>query len=163
MGTLATRLVLLPPRDPESKGVVERRNGWFETSFMPGRTFASPADFTERPILDLLRHVAAPDPRAIAIVGIEERLTYAELLDRVQRIARYIAVTVPVGTGAVEVGAVTESVVVSGQLPYINTDNPEVGTNLNRADLLDVPLSISGGRYPEALAYSIMPGAAGGT
>jgi hypothetical protein len=45
MGTLATRLVLLPPRDPESKGIVERRNGWFETSFMPGRSFASPADF----------------------------------------------------------------------------------------------------------------------
>ena len=45
MGTLATRLVLLRPRDPESKGVVERRNGWFETSFMPGRDFASPADF----------------------------------------------------------------------------------------------------------------------
>lgn len=45
MGTLATKLVLLPPRDPESKGVVERRNGWFETSFMPGRTFSSPADF----------------------------------------------------------------------------------------------------------------------
>nr|WP_220476275.1 IS21 family transposase [Microcella alkalica] len=45
MGTLATRLVLLPPNDPESKGVVERRNGWFETSFMPGRSFASPADF----------------------------------------------------------------------------------------------------------------------
>ena len=31
--------------DPESKGVVERRNGFFETSFMPGRDFASPADF----------------------------------------------------------------------------------------------------------------------
>jgi len=45
MGTLASRLVLLPPRDPESKGLVERRNGWFETSFMPGRAFASPADF----------------------------------------------------------------------------------------------------------------------
>ena len=45
MGTLATKLVLLPPRDPESKGVVERRNGWFETSFMPGRTFTCPADF----------------------------------------------------------------------------------------------------------------------
>jgi transposase len=45
MGTLASRLVLLPPRDPESKGLVERRNGWFETSFMPGRSFASPADF----------------------------------------------------------------------------------------------------------------------
>jgi transposase len=48
MGTLATRLVLLPPRDPESKGVVERRNGWFETSFMPGRGFASPADFNDQ-------------------------------------------------------------------------------------------------------------------
>lgn len=45
MGTLATRLVLLPPKDPESKGIVERRNGWFETSFMPGRVFTSPADF----------------------------------------------------------------------------------------------------------------------
>jgi hypothetical protein len=45
MGTLATRLVLLPPKDPESKGIVERRNGWFETSFMPGRSFESPSDF----------------------------------------------------------------------------------------------------------------------
>lgn len=45
MGTLATRLVLLPPNDPESKGLLERRNGWFETSFMPGRSFTSPADF----------------------------------------------------------------------------------------------------------------------
>ena len=48
MGTLATKLVLLPPRDPESKGLVERRNGWFETSFMPGRSFASPVDFNEQ-------------------------------------------------------------------------------------------------------------------
>ncbi len=45
MGTLATTLVTLPPRDPESKGIVERRNGYFETSFMPGRHFTSPADF----------------------------------------------------------------------------------------------------------------------
>ncbi len=44
-GTLATRLHRLRPRDPESKGIVERRNQFFETSFMPGRTFASPADF----------------------------------------------------------------------------------------------------------------------
>ena len=39
-GTLATTLVRLPPRDPESKGIVERRNRFFETSFMPGRDFA---------------------------------------------------------------------------------------------------------------------------
>ena len=44
-GTLATTLQRLKPYDPESKGVVERRNGFFETSFMPGREFASPADF----------------------------------------------------------------------------------------------------------------------
>lgn len=44
-GTLATRIVQLRPRDPESKGIVERRNGYFETSFLPGRVFASPADF----------------------------------------------------------------------------------------------------------------------
>lgn len=48
MGTLATKLVLLRPRDPESKGIVERRNGWFEKSFMPGRSFASPADFNQQ-------------------------------------------------------------------------------------------------------------------
>ncbi len=44
-GTLATRIVQLKPYDPESKGIVERRNQFFETSFMPGRTFTSPADF----------------------------------------------------------------------------------------------------------------------
>jgi transposase len=45
IGTLATKLVQLPPNDPQSKGIVERRNGFFETSFMPGRSFTSPADF----------------------------------------------------------------------------------------------------------------------
>jgi transposase len=47
-GTLATTLQRLKPKDPESKGVVERRNGYFETSFMPGRDFASPADFNSQ-------------------------------------------------------------------------------------------------------------------
>jgi Integrase core domain len=37
--------VQLRPRDPESNGIVERHNGYFETSFLPGRSFASPADF----------------------------------------------------------------------------------------------------------------------
>jgi len=44
-GTLATTLQRLKPYDPESKGIVERRNGFFETSFMPGRDFSSPGDF----------------------------------------------------------------------------------------------------------------------
>jgi transposase len=44
-GTLATQIRLAPPRDPEFKGMVERTNGFLETSFLPGRTFASPIDF----------------------------------------------------------------------------------------------------------------------
>lgn len=44
-GTLATRIKLAPPRDPEFKGMVERNNQFLETSFLPGRQFASPADF----------------------------------------------------------------------------------------------------------------------
>jgi hypothetical protein len=44
-GTLATRIVQLRPYDPESKGIVERANGYLETSFLPGRAFTSPADF----------------------------------------------------------------------------------------------------------------------
>ena len=44
-GTLATRITLAPPRDPEFKGVVERNNGFLETSFLPGRSFTSPEDF----------------------------------------------------------------------------------------------------------------------
>jgi transposase len=44
-GTLATQIRLAPPRDPEFKGMVERANGYLETSFLPGRSFASPHDF----------------------------------------------------------------------------------------------------------------------
>lgn len=44
-GTLATRIKLAPPRDPEYKGMVERANGFLETSFLPGRVFSSPGDF----------------------------------------------------------------------------------------------------------------------
>ena len=47
-GTLATTIRLAPRRDPEFKGMVERANGFLETSFLPGRTFASPRDFNEQ-------------------------------------------------------------------------------------------------------------------
>jgi transposase len=47
-GTLATRIRLAPPRDPEFKGLVERTNGYLETLFLPGRRFASPADFNDQ-------------------------------------------------------------------------------------------------------------------
>ncbi|WFE93541.1 IS21 family transposase [Micromonospora sp. WMMD987] len=44
-GTIGVRIRLAPRRDPEFKGLVERRNGFFETSFLPGRVFTSPFDF----------------------------------------------------------------------------------------------------------------------
>jgi transposase len=44
-GTLATKVVICRPADPEAKGLVERANGYLETSFLPGRTFTGPADF----------------------------------------------------------------------------------------------------------------------
>jgi transposase len=44
-GVLGAKIVLVGPADPEAKGLVERANGYLETSFLPGRTFASPADF----------------------------------------------------------------------------------------------------------------------
>jgi len=44
-GTLGTRIYQTPARDPESKGVVERANGYLETSFMPGRSFTGPGDY----------------------------------------------------------------------------------------------------------------------
>ncbi len=44
-GTLGMGVVVLRPADPESKGVVERHNGYLETSFLPGRRFSSPQDF----------------------------------------------------------------------------------------------------------------------
>jgi transposase len=44
-GTLGTKVIVCKPADPEAKGLVERANGYLETSFLPGRTFTSPGDF----------------------------------------------------------------------------------------------------------------------
>ena len=44
-GTLGIGVHQCRPRDPEAKGLVERINGYFETSFLPGRTFTGPGDF----------------------------------------------------------------------------------------------------------------------
>jgi hypothetical protein len=44
-GTLAMGSIVLAKGHPERKGVVERANGYLETSFMPGRRFADRDDF----------------------------------------------------------------------------------------------------------------------
>lgn len=44
-GSLGMKVIACQPGDPEAKGLVERFNGYLETSFLPGRRFSSPADF----------------------------------------------------------------------------------------------------------------------
>ena len=44
-GTLGMGVIVCDPGDPEAKGLVERFNGYLETSFLPGRRFSSPQDF----------------------------------------------------------------------------------------------------------------------
>jgi transposase len=44
-GSLGMGSVVLAKGHPERKGVVERHNGYLETSFLPGRSFAGPDDF----------------------------------------------------------------------------------------------------------------------
>lgn len=55
-GTLGTRIYQVAVREPEHKGIVERGNDFYETSYMPGRSFASPAE--QNPTVSKIR----PDP-----------------------------------------------------------------------------------------------------
>jgi len=48
LGELRLGWRFLEPKDPESKGVVERLQGYLETSFEPGRRFAGELDFQEQ-------------------------------------------------------------------------------------------------------------------
>ena len=44
-GTLGAKVLVCKPADPEAKGLIERAHDYLERSFLPGRTFAGPADF----------------------------------------------------------------------------------------------------------------------
>lgn len=47
-GVLGMGAHVLKGRFPEGKGVIERTNGYFETSFLPGRSFTDVADFNSQ-------------------------------------------------------------------------------------------------------------------
>jgi transposase len=47
-GTLGAKVLVLRPREPEHKGSIERAHDYLERSFLPGRTFASPAEFNSQ-------------------------------------------------------------------------------------------------------------------
>jgi transposase len=44
-GTLATKVLVCKPADPEAKGLIERCHDYLERSFLPGRAFTGPEDF----------------------------------------------------------------------------------------------------------------------
>jgi len=60
-----------------------------------------------------------------------------------------------------EVGALTETVEVTAQVPRVQTDSPQVGTSLTSRAIVDLPLSFAGARSPEAFAYRLTPGVTG--
>ena len=60
-----------------------------------------------------------------------------------------------------QLGSVAETVEVSGELPRLQTDSPEVGTSLSSTQMKDLPMSIAGGRNVENFAYAITPGVSG--
>jgi transposase len=63
-GTLGARVVVCKPADPEAKGLIERAHDYLERSFLPGRAFTSPADFSTQ-MQDWLAMVNARPRRAL--------------------------------------------------------------------------------------------------
>ncbi|MBB1034466.1 transposase family protein [Dietzia sp. CQ4] len=64
-GTLSSKLVIAPPRDPEFKGMVERHNGYLSGSFLAGRQFAGPDDFNAQ----LTQWRATANNRTVRVLG----------------------------------------------------------------------------------------------
>jgi len=47
-GTLGAKVLVLRPRDPEAKGIIERAHDYLERAFLPGRSFTGPDDFNRQ-------------------------------------------------------------------------------------------------------------------
>lgn len=61
----------------------------------------------------------------------------------------------------IEVGAVTEAIEVTAEVPRLETDTPQVGTTLSARSLIELPLSFASGRRAESFAFSVTPGVSG--
>jgi transposase len=64
-GTLGAKVVICRPADPEAKGLIERSHDWLERSFLPGREFASPAEFN----IQLVDWLATANQRRKRVLG----------------------------------------------------------------------------------------------
>jgi transposase len=72
-GMLGTRVYVTRPRDPETKGLTERNNGFFETSFLPGRRFADPGDFNAQ-LAEFLARANARKRRSLQGAAAADRI-----------------------------------------------------------------------------------------
>ncbi len=72
-GMLGTRVYVTRPRDPETKGLTERNNGFFETSFLPGRRFTDPGDFNAQ-LAEFLARANARKRRSLQGASAADRI-----------------------------------------------------------------------------------------
>jgi len=72
-GTLAAKVVICRPADPEAKGLIERAHDYLERSFLPGRHFTSPAEFTAQ--LEEWLAVVNTRPRRVLGCAPTDRIT----------------------------------------------------------------------------------------
>jgi transposase len=72
-GTLGAKVLVCRPADPEAKGLIERAHDYLERSFLPGRTFASPAAFNAQ--LDAWLATANTRPRRALGCAATDRIT----------------------------------------------------------------------------------------
>jgi hypothetical protein len=72
-GLLGTRFYICKRSDPEAKGKVERTNGYFETSFLPGRRFTGPLDFNAQ-LAEFLVRANARKRRSLQGASADERV-----------------------------------------------------------------------------------------
>jgi transposase len=72
-GMLGTRVYVTRPRDPETKGLTEGNNGYFETSFLPRRRFADPGDFNAQ-LAEFLARANARKRRSLQGASAADRI-----------------------------------------------------------------------------------------
>jgi transposase len=69
-GTLGAKVVICRPADPEAKGIIERAHDYLERSFLPGRSFAGPAEFNTQ-LADWLTVVNTRPRRALGCAPVD--------------------------------------------------------------------------------------------
>jgi len=147
-GTLGMGVIVCDPGDPEAKGLVERFNGYLETSFLPGRRFSSPQDFNAQ-LADWL-------PKANRRVHSTLRCRPIERLDEDRRAMMSLPPVLPDPALRVTTRLGRDHWVRVGTCDYSVHPNA-IGRQVDiRVDLEEVTISCAGelvGRHPRSWAH----------